>query len=127
MLTHLSHRTGLVLPVAEIARMARTRGIDVILDAAHSWGQVEFNPRDLGIDFIGFNLHKWIGAPIGAGFLYIAKDRLADIDRNKADEDFPEADIRSRVHTGTVNFATVLTIPAALETARRTWRGSVMT
>jgi len=127
LLTHLSHRTGLVLPVAEIARMARTRGIDVILDAAHSWGQVEFNPRDLGIDFIGFNLHKWIGAPIGAGFLYIAKDRLADIDRNKADEDFPEADIRSRVHTGTVNFATVLTIPAALETARRTWRGSVMT
>jgi selenocysteine lyase/cysteine desulfurase len=115
LLTHLSHRTGLVLPVAEIARMARARGVDVILDAAHSWGQVEFNPRDLGIDFIGFNLHKWIGAPIGAGFLYIAKDRLADIDRDKADEDFPETDIRSRVHTGTVNFATVLTIPAALD------------
>ncbi|SDQ94890.1 Selenocysteine lyase/Cysteine desulfurase [Rhizobiales bacterium GAS191] len=114
LLTHLSHRTGLVLPIAEIARMARARGIDVILDAAHSWGQVDFNLRDLGVDFVGFNLHKWIGAPIGAGFLYIAKDRLADIDRDKGDEDWPQTDIRSRVHTGTVSFATVLTIPAAL-------------
>jgi selenocysteine lyase/cysteine desulfurase len=48
------------------------------------------------------------------GFLYIRKDRLGDIDRDMGDEDFPETDIRSRVHTGTVNFATVLTVPAAL-------------
>jgi selenocysteine lyase/cysteine desulfurase len=115
LLTHLSHRTGLVMPVAEIARMAKARGIDVIVDAAHSWGQMQFDVRDLGVDFVGFNLHKWIGSPVGCGFLYIAKDRLADIDRDKADEDFPETDIRSRVHTGTVNFATVLTIPSAIE------------
>ena len=114
LLTHLSHRTGLVVPVAEVARMAKARGIDVIVDAAHSWGQIDFNVRDLGVDFVGFNLHKWIGAPVGVGFLYIAKDRLADIDRDKGDEDFAADDVRSRVHTGTVNFATVLAIPAAL-------------
>jgi selenocysteine lyase/cysteine desulfurase len=114
LLTHVSHRTGLVMPVAEIARMARAKGIDTILDAAHSWGQMEFSLGELGVDFVGFNLHKWIGAPVGVGFLYIKKDRLADIDRDMGDEDFLETDIRSRVHTGTVNFATVLTVPAAV-------------
>ncbi|MGY4284090.1 selenocysteine lyase/cysteine desulfurase [Bradyrhizobium sp. LM2.7] len=49
------------------------------------------------------------------GFLYIRKDRLADVDRDLGDEDFPDTDIRSRVHTGTVNFATVLSVPAAVE------------
>jgi len=114
LLTHVSHRTGLVMPVAEIARMARAKGIDTILDAAHSWGQMDFTVGALEVDFVGFNLHKWIGAPLGVGFLYIRKDRLADIDRDMGDEDFPETDIRSRVHTGTVNFATVLTVPAAV-------------
>ncbi|WP_420965392.1 aminotransferase class V-fold PLP-dependent enzyme [Bradyrhizobium sp. B120] len=114
LLTHVSNRTGLVLPVAEIVRMAKAKGIDTIVDAAHSWGQLDFKVSDLGADFVGFNLHKWIGAPIGVGFLYIRKERLADIDRDMGDEDFPEVDIRSRVHTGTVNFATVLTVPAAL-------------
>ncbi|TWI64080.1 selenocysteine lyase/cysteine desulfurase [Bradyrhizobium huanghuaihaiense] len=115
LLTHVSHRTGLIMPVAEIARMAKAKGIDVILDAAHSWGQMDFRVGELEVDFVGFNLHKWIGAPVGVGFLYIKKDRLAAIDRDLGDEDFPETDIRSRVHTGTVNFATVLTVPTAVE------------
>jgi selenocysteine lyase/cysteine desulfurase len=114
LLTHVSHRTGFVMPIAEIARMAKARGIDTIVDAAHSWGQIDFRVRELESDFVGFNLHKWIGAPLGVGFLYIRKDRLADIDRDLGDEDFAETDIRSRVHTGTVNFATVLTVPTAV-------------
>jgi len=114
LLTHVSHRTGFVMPVTEIARMAKARGIDTIVDAAHSWGQIDFHVGDLESDFVGFNLHKWIGAPLGVGFLYIKKDRLADIDRAMGDEDFAETDIRSRVHTGTVNFATVLTVPTAV-------------
>ena len=114
LVTHVSHRTGLVMPVADIAAMAKARGVDVILDAAHSWGQIDFKVGDLGVDFIGFNLHKWIGAPLGLGFLYIKKDRLTAIDRAMADQDNPATDIRSRVHTGTTNFATVLTLPTAL-------------
>ncbi|MGY4309168.1 isopenicillin-N epimerase [Bradyrhizobium sp. USDA 4369] len=114
LLTHVSHRTGLVMPVAEIVRMAKARGIDSIVDAAHSWGQLDIKVGDLEADFVGFNLHKWIGAPLGIGFLYIRKDRLDSIDRDMGDEDFPESDIRSRVHTGTVNFATVLTVPTAI-------------
>jgi len=114
LLTHVSHRTGLVMPVAEIAALARARGVQVVLDAAHSWGQIDFKVTDLGVDFVGFNLHKWIGAPLGVGFIYIAKSRLADIDRVMSDEDWPATDIRSRVHTGTYNFASVLALPGAL-------------
>jgi selenocysteine lyase/cysteine desulfurase len=115
LLTHLSHRTGLVIPVAEIAQMARAQGVDVIVDAAHSWGQIDFNVKDLSTDFVGFNLHKWISAPVGVGFMYIAKNRLLDIDPDYADEDYESDDIRSRVHTGTTNFAALLTVPVALQ------------
>jgi selenocysteine lyase/cysteine desulfurase len=115
LLTHLSHRTGLVIPVKEIAAMAREKNIDVILDAAHSWGQLDFAIADLGVDFIGFNLHKWIGAPVGLGFLYIRKGRLDAIDRHYGDGSFASNDIRTRVHTGTSNFAAVLTLPFALK------------
>jgi len=115
LLTHLSHRTGLVMPIRDIARMARERGVDVIIDAAHSWGQIDFNVKDLDADFVGFNLHKWIGAPVGVGFFYIRKDRLGDIDTHLADEDWPGEDIRSRIHTGTLNFAAALTVPTAID------------
>jgi selenocysteine lyase/cysteine desulfurase len=115
LLTHVSHRTGLVIPVKEIAAMARAKNIDVILDAAHSWGQLDFDIADLGVDFIGFNLHKWIGAPVGLGFLYIRKGRLDAIDRHYGDGSFDRNDIRTRVHTGTSNFAAILTLPLALK------------
>src|SRR5437763_14260538 len=86
LLTHLSHRTGLVLPVAEIATMARKRGIDALVDAAHSVGQLDFRLPDLKADFIGVNLHKWIGAPLGVGALYIRRDRIAAIDPDPAEK-----------------------------------------
>lgn len=113
LLTHVSHRTGLVLPVAEIAAMARERGIDVIVDAAHSVGQLDFRLPDLQSDFIGFNLHKWIGAPLGVGALYIRKDRIGAIDPDPA-EDADRAGVEARVHPGTPDYAAHLTLPAAL-------------
>ncbi|RFB81027.1 aminotransferase class V-fold PLP-dependent enzyme [Methylovirgula sp. 4M-Z18] len=115
LVTHVSHRTGLVMPVRDIAAMARAKGVDIILDAAHSWGQLPFDVTDLGVDFIGFNLHKWIGAPVGLGCFYIGKGRLADIDIHMGNKDWPLDDIRSRIHTGTLNFGAALTLPAAIE------------
>lgn len=114
LVTHCSHKTGLVLPVAELIAVARARNVDVLVDAAHSWGQIELTAGGLGADFVGFTLQKWIGAPIGLGAVYIRQSRLGDIDRMMADEDFPQDDVRSRVHSGTVNFAAALTAPAAL-------------
>lgn len=115
LLTHVNHRTGFVLPVPEIVKIAKSRGIDVIVDVAQSWGQLDFKLPDLGADFVGANLHKWVGAPLGTGFLHIRKERLADIGVERGDEDYPATDIRSRVHSGTVNAAALMTIPAALK------------
>jgi isopenicillin-N epimerase len=95
--------------------MARERDVDVIVDAAHSWGQLDFTVPDLGADFIGFTLHKWINAPLGTGFLYVRKIRLKDIDPAFADRTYPADDIRSRVHSGTLDVATFLTVPTALD------------
>lgn len=115
LLTHISHRTGLMLPVAKIAAIARARGIDVIVDAAHSLGQVAFELPDLGADFVGINLHKWIGAPLGLGAAYVRRGRLPAIDPDIADENPGSGSIRSIVHTGTVDFAALLTLPTALD------------
>lgn len=79
-LTHVTHRTGLVMPVQAIAAWAKTHRIDVILDGAHALGQLDFKLDELGVAFAGFNLQKWIGAPLSLGFIYIAQERLTDID-----------------------------------------------
>ncbi|SDL80845.1 aminotransferase class V-fold PLP-dependent enzyme [Nonomuraea jiangxiensis] len=115
LLSHMNNRTGLVVPVRPIVSMARARGVDVIVDAAHSWGQLDFTLPDLDADFAVFSLHKWMGVPLGAGFLYVRRHRLADVDLRYADETYPATDIRSRVHSGTTNVAPFLTVEAALD------------
>lgn len=112
--THLSHRTGLVLPIKELCALAKARGIDVIVDAAHSWGQLNINIESIGADFIGFNLHKWIGAPLGLGLAYIRKGRAPDIDPFMGEEDDPPHQTAARVHTGTMSIAALLAVPTAL-------------
>jgi selenocysteine lyase/cysteine desulfurase len=113
LVTHVSHRTGLVLPIAEIATIARERGIDALVDAAHGVGQLDFRLPDLKADFVGINMHKWIGAPLGVGALYIRRERIAAIDPDPA-ESPQSTEIQARVHTGTVDYAAQLTVPAAL-------------
>ncbi len=114
LLTHCNNKTGLLLPVKEIVAIARPRGIDVVVDAAHSFGQVPLTMAQLDGDFVGLNLHKWIGAPVGAGVMYIRQDKLASIDRAHGDPGSLDT-IDSRLHTGTSNFATILTVPDALD------------
>lgn len=117
-LTHVTHRTGLVMPVEAIAKAAREHGIDVILDGAHALGQIEFNLAALGIQFAGFNLHKWIGAPLTLGFLYIAPERLADIDPDMGEFHYPATDVRARTPYSTPNFPALMTLPLVLEEHR---------
>ncbi|MDP3745767.1 MAG: aminotransferase class V-fold PLP-dependent enzyme [Phenylobacterium sp.] len=115
LLTQVSHRTGLVAPVAEIVAMARARGVDAIVDSAHAWGQLDFKLPDLGADFVGLNAHKWIGAPVGVGVLYIRQGRAVDIDPYMGSADYPEGDVRDRIHSGTANFAAFLAVADALD------------
>ncbi len=115
LLTHCNNKTGLLLPVKALTALAHTRGVDVVVDAAHSFGQVPLTLPDLGADFVGINLHKWVGAPVGAGVMYIRQDRLDAIDRAHADESAAISSIESRIHTGTTHFATVMTISDAFD------------
>ncbi len=117
-LTHVTHRTGLVMPVQAIAAAAREHGVDVILDGAHALGQIEFDLAELGIEFAGFNLHKWIGAPLTLGFIYIAPHRLADIDPDMGELHFPVTDILGRTPYSTPNIPALLTLPLVFEEHR---------
>ncbi|CAN7306437.1 aminotransferase class V-fold PLP-dependent enzyme [Pseudomonas sp. LjRoot263] len=114
-LTHVTHRTGLVMPVQAIAAAAKEHGIDVILDGAHALGQIEFNLDELGIAFAGYNLHKWIGAPLTLGFIYIAPERLVYIDPDMGEMHFPATDIRARTPYSTPNIPALLTLPLVFE------------
>lgn len=117
-LTHVTHRTGLVMPVKAIVAAAKEHGIDVILDGAHALGQLEFDLADLDVAFAGFNLHKWIGAPLTLGFIYIDPQRLADIDPDMGEMHFPVTDIRGRTPYSTPNIPALLTLPLVFEEHR---------
>jgi selenocysteine lyase/cysteine desulfurase len=115
LITHVSNQHGLVVPVAEIAVEARRRGIDIICDAAQSWGLLDYRVEELGVDWATFNLHKWIGAPVGTGALYMRRGSLGKIAPYPGESDGGDAKIASRIHSGTINFASRLAIPAALD------------
>ncbi|WP_085606563.1 MULTISPECIES: aminotransferase class V-fold PLP-dependent enzyme [unclassified Pseudomonas] len=117
-LTHVTHRTGLVMPVQAIAALAKEHGVDIILDGAHALGQIEFDLEALGIAFAGYNLHKWIGSPLTLGFIYIAPQRLADIDPDMGEMHFSAGDIRSRTPYSTPNIPALMTLPLVLEEHR---------
>ena len=114
LVTHVSNQHGMKVPVKEITTEARKRGIDVISDNAQSWGLLDYKMNELNVDFAVFNLHKWIGSPVGVGALYIRKSALHKIAPYMGEED-DNTKIESRVHVATSNFAAMLSIPAALD------------
>lgn len=115
LVTHLCHRTGLVNPVKEIIALARAHGVACILDTAQAVGQMSVEIKEIDADFAGFSLHKWVGAPLGTGAIYIRRSKLEEVDLCLGNREDPVDDIRSRIYSGTCNFAAFLTIPAAID------------
>jgi len=76
---HIINITGQILAVKDIVRLSRERGIEVIVDGAHSFAHFPFKHADLDCDYFGTSLHKWLSAPIGTGFLYVRKSKIADL------------------------------------------------
>ncbi len=76
---HISFQTGYIAPVREIVDLARPRGIKVFVDGAHAFAHFPFKRDDLGCDYYGTSLHKWLHAPIGTGFLYVRRDRIKSL------------------------------------------------
>jgi selenocysteine lyase/cysteine desulfurase len=73
---HITNLTGQIFPVRTIADAARARGIITVVDGAHAFAQFPFKLSDLGCDYYGTSLHKWLLAPIGTGFLYVRRERI---------------------------------------------------
>nr|WP_295776487.1 aminotransferase class V-fold PLP-dependent enzyme [Rhodoferax sp.] len=115
LVTHLVHRTGQIMPVAKIAAMAWARGVDVMVDAAHSFAQLDYRLPDLGADFVAVNLHKWLGAPLGVGAVYIRQPRIAGIAPLYGDTRTAVDNIHKLGHVGTVPPAPILNIVDALD------------
>jgi len=76
---HITNLTGQLFPVRDIARMARARGIQTIVDGAHAFAHFPFRMSDLECDYYGCSLHKWLLAPVGTGFLYVRRENIAKL------------------------------------------------
>ncbi len=112
--SHQINLTGQILPIRKICDMARSRGIETIVDGAHAFAQFDFKQADLGCDYYGTSLHKWIYAPKGTGMLYVKKDKIPKIWALMASEDKNRGDIRKFEEIGTHSAAMRLAIGEAV-------------
>jgi selenocysteine lyase/cysteine desulfurase len=116
MVCHMVNITGHILPVKKITEMAHRHGVEVMVDGAHAFAQLDFKIGDLGgVDYYASSLHKWLGTPLGAGLLYVRRDRIAPLWQLFGDVGVPDDDIRKLNHTGTHPVATDLAIMDAIK------------
>ncbi|MDN3203433.1 aminotransferase class V-fold PLP-dependent enzyme [Algoriphagus sediminis] len=101
MVCHIVNITGHILPIRKICDMAHARGVEVMVDGAHAFGQFQFSIDDLDCDYYGTSLHKWLSAPLGAGFLYVRKEHIDKIWPLLAEGKTEPGDIRRLNHIGT--------------------------
>ncbi|MFN2491693.1 MAG: aminotransferase class V-fold PLP-dependent enzyme [Pyrinomonadaceae bacterium] len=114
LISHQINITGQITPVKAVCDMARAKGIETIVDGAHSFGQFDFKQKDLGCDYLGTSLHKWLYAPKGTGLLYIRRDKIARIWPLMAADSKQSSDIRKFEEIGTHSAAPKLAIGEAL-------------
>lgn len=114
LVSHMINLTGQITPVRDICEMARKRGVETVIDGAHSFAQLQFKRDDLACDYFGTSLHKWLHAPKGTGMLYVRRDKIKKVWPLLAAEKSQEADIRKFEETGTRSAAQRLAIGEAL-------------
>lgn len=78
-ISHLQWSSGAVMPLAEIAALARQHGVLTIVDGAQSAGHIPVALHDLGVDAYALSGQKWLCGPNGTGALFLRRDRFADI------------------------------------------------
>lgn len=78
-ITHITNLTGHILPVRRVVELAKPKGIQVFVDGAHAYAHFPFTRDELGCDYYGTSLHKWLHAPIGTGFLHVRRERIPSI------------------------------------------------
>jgi selenocysteine lyase/cysteine desulfurase len=76
LISHPVNLHGQLFPVRDICRLAHSKGIEVVVDAAQSFALKDYKIADLGCDYLGASLHKWLQAPKGTGLLYVRRDKI---------------------------------------------------
>jgi isopenicillin-N epimerase len=112
--THITNLTGQIFPVREIVQMAREHNVEVFVDGAHAYAHFPFKRDDLDVDYYGTSLHKWLLAPIGTGFLYVRKAKIAGLWPLMAAPPAMDDNIRKYEEIGTHPAANHNAISAAL-------------
>ncbi len=102
--THMINWVGQIMPVQKICDMAHAKGIEVIVDGAHSFGLLDFKIADLHCDYFGTSLHKFLSAPIGSGMLWVKKENIEKIWPLPSSGKPHSTDIRKFEELGTRSF-----------------------
>lgn len=114
LVSHMVNITGQILPIKKICDMAHSRQVEVLVDGAHTFGHLQFKIPDLGCDYYGASLHKWLSVPLGSGILYVRQGKAPGLWSLMADWQMKD-DITHLAHTGTHPVATDLTVLDAIE------------
>lgn len=102
--THVINWVGQIMPVRKICDMAHAKGIEVIVDGAHSFGLMDYKIPDLHCDYFGTSLHKFLSAPIGSGMLWIQKEKIEKVWPLVCGDKANDPDIRKFEDLGTRSF-----------------------
>jgi selenocysteine lyase/cysteine desulfurase len=114
LVSHMVFLTGQILPVREICDMAHGRGVEVIVDGAHTLAHLDYKIADLRCDYYGTSLHKWLGAPLGTGLMYVRKEHIQKVWPLFGDRRAQSDDIAKFEHIGTHPQGTDQTIMDAI-------------
>jgi len=112
--SHMINLTGQILPISELAALARRHGIPLIADGAHALAHFDFDLGELDVDNYSTSLHKWLFAPHGTGLLYVRRDKIPDVWPLMAAPERMDDDIRKFEEIGTHPAANHLAIGEAL-------------
>jgi selenocysteine lyase/cysteine desulfurase len=115
MVCHMINITGQILPIRKICDMAHKKGVEVMVDGAHAVAHIQFNMPDLDCDYYGASLHKWLSVPLGAGLLYVKKEKIAKLWPLLADGNTDMSEISRINHIGTHPVHTDITIEDAID------------
>jgi len=115
MVCHMINITGQILPIKKICDMAHRKGVQVMVDGAHCVGHFQFKIDDLGCDYYGSSLHKWLAVPLGTGMLYVDDKHIDKLWPVFAEHHREPGDISRLNHIGTHPVYHDLSIENAIE------------
>ena len=115
MVCHMINITGQILPIKKICEMAHKYGVEVMVDGAHCVGHFDFSIDDFNCDYYGSSLHKWLATPLGAGLLYVNKNKTHKIWPLLANGNTNKSDIKRLNHIGTHPVHTDLAISNSID------------